>query len=107
MLPSVNKMVILKVLIDRGKPMKGADIQRALFHDYHYKLSLGRISSDTKHLSNEGFVFSSRSCERMNNGSKRIDYSITEQGVEYYRTLRSEYLNYVNTANFVLDLPAI
>ena len=36
-----------------------------------------------------------------------VYYSITEEGKEYYKELRLEYIKYVNTANRVLGLPLV
>lgn len=107
MRPNITQMAILKILIEKQTPLKGADIQRTLVNDYRFKVSLGRISTEARNLSHEGFLFSSRSADRLKNGSRRTDYSITEDGKSYYRELRSRYMNYVNIANTIFDLPVI
>lgn len=107
MLPSVNKMAVLKVLIDRDEPMKCVEIQKALKEDYGFKISMGRVSAYAKDLSIYEYIFSSRTSEFIPNGTRRIDYSITEDGKEYYKKLRLEYIKYVNAANQVLGLPLI
>lgn len=107
MLPSVNKMAVLKILIDRDKPMKCVEIQQALKEKYGFKISMGRVSAYAKDLSIYEYVFSSRTNEFIPNGTRRINYSITEEGKEYYKQLRLEYIKYVNTANRVLGLPLV
>ena len=63
MLPSVNKMAVLKILIDRDKPMKCVEIQQALKEKYGFKISMGRVSAYAKDLSIYEYVFSSRTNE--------------------------------------------
>jgi DNA-binding PadR family transcriptional regulator len=96
---SVNKILILKVLLDNQKPMAISEINSTINKLSGKKVPISTTSNEIKRMIRSGYINYYNVSVDFSSNNKHV--IITESGVDYFNKLKEDFRSYLRYINDV------